>query len=146
MRRIEDVSEVYSFLDWAYNAGFKFDRRVRQSGMLIWENEDDVIAAQRKMGYYTVNTAMYGLFEDYMENPEVQEWYFTYGGNHVTKAGQLLGHHFTVIKGTYEDARKAMERERGAKWSFQYATPEQAGVDRFGLSEYNLRAVSLEGE
>lgn len=144
MKRLECVSELYSFLDWAYNAGYKVERRTRKSGLYIWETEDDVLASQKEGGYYMVNSTMYSRFEVYMENPEVQEWYFTYGSNHKTKAGQSLGYHFTVIKGTYGDARAAMVRERGGKWAFQYEKYEQMGVDQFGLSEYNLRAVSLE--
>ncbi|ATB52680.1 hypothetical protein PVS_44 [Vibrio phage vB_VspS_VS-ABTNL-3] len=144
MNRIKCVSQFFAYLEWAYVKGVQFDMRVRKSGRKIWENEDIVLGAERPNGYYIVDSQLLEEFTEWQENPEVQEWYFTYGGNHTTKNGRSLGNNFTVIKGTWQEARIAMDRERSSKWAFQYGSMEDAGVERFGLEEMNLRAVSLE--
>lgn len=58
-----------------------------------------------------------------------QDWYFTFGW------GQPHQNCYTVIHGTYEEARVEMHRRYGGKWSSQYASAEEAGVEEFGLKK-----------
>lgn len=58
-----------------------------------------------------------------------ETWYFTFG------SGQQHDGKYVVIPGTYDDARDEMFRHFGNAWSFQYASPERAGVEEFGLVE-----------
>ena len=58
-----------------------------------------------------------------------QFWYFTFGGNH------LHPHGYKKIWGTFGSARDEMVRVYGIKWSMQYKSPEDAGVQRFNLYE-----------
>lgn len=37
--------------------------------------------------------------------------------------------------GTYEGSREEMLRRHGRQWSMQYASREEAGVERWGLTE-----------
>lgn len=58
-----------------------------------------------------------------------RHWIFTFGGNHSHPNG------YVKIWGTFHDARTEMFRRYGDKWAMQYETEEQAGVNRFNLSE-----------
>lgn len=141
--KINCVSNFYAYLNWAYMHGIDYKMRVRESGRKVWETDEFVLGTEREEGY-AVEPALFRGFNVWEANPEVQDWYFTYGGNHCTRDGRSLGYCFTVIKGTLQEARLAMVRERGDKWSFQYDSMGDAGIEQFGLSEINLRAVSLE--
>ncbi len=60
---------------------------------------------------------------------------FTFGyGHYCPLSGSPLANHYTLIEGeTYEEARAKMVQHYGQKWAFQYDSPEQAGVERWGL-------------
>lgn len=75
----------------------------------------------------------------------MDEYYFTFGMNHLTKTGQPLGTFFVVILAESENrARNIMWEARGAKWAFSYPK-EQFGnqADKFSLSELTLQEVRL---
>ncbi|MCK9325023.1 MAG: hypothetical protein M0P69_05965 [Bacteroidales bacterium] len=55
---------------------------------------------------------------------KIQDWYFTWGRDC-----------YTVINGTYNEARKEMFRRHGQCWGFQYGSAEEAGVKLFNLRE-----------
>ena len=58
-----------------------------------------------------------------------QHWYFTWG------FGQQYPNCYTKIYGTYNSARDEMIRRFGERWAFQYDSPEDAGVERWDLTE-----------
>jgi hypothetical protein len=60
---------------------------------------------------------------------EERDWYFTFG------CGQAYAGHYHKIYGTFEFAREKMFHRFGAKWSMQYKSAEDAGVERFNLKE-----------
>lgn len=60
---------------------------------------------------------------------EVRDWIFTFG------CGQAYAGRYEVIHGTFDEAREEMFRRHGEKWSMQYRTPEDAGVEKYGLKE-----------
>lgn len=65
-----------------------------------------------------------------------QKWYFTFG------FGQEHENCFTVIEGTYEEARDKMFKIYGDKWAFQYS--EKQWFNEQGVSqqmEYNLTEI-----
>jgi len=62
-------------------------------------------------------------------NRERQLWYFTFG------FGQHHQNKYTVFYGTYNEARENMFHKHGQKWAFQYRCKEDAGVDKWGLTE-----------
>lgn len=62
-------------------------------------------------------------------NEERQEWYFTFGW------GQPHQNCYTVFYGTFAEAREKMFDKYGRTWCMQYSSKEEAGVDRFGLTE-----------
>lgn len=60
-----------------------------------------------------------------------QDWYFTWGFN------QGYDNCYTVIHGTYYEARAEMTRRFGKSWGFQYESADAAGVDEFKLKLIN---------
>ena len=72
------------------------------------------------------------------------KFYFTYGSNHLTQDGRSLGQYYTMIEAeNMEEARTIMFKARGAKWSFNYATAEGAGIRDWDLKEISLEDVRL---
>lgn len=59
---------------------------------------------------------------------------FTFGQAHRANDGTPLGNRYVIIEG--EDSRDIMFRLFGPFWAFQYDTPEDAGKDKYGLTEY----------
>jgi hypothetical protein len=62
------------------------------------------------------------------DEPE-QDWFFTFG------SGQAYPNGYVKIRGTYASARKVMFDRFGPKWSMQYGSAEEAGVERWNLKE-----------
>ena len=59
-----------------------------------------------------------------------EKWYFTWG------CGQEFPHCYTMIKGTFEEARDIMVRDYGIAWSMQYSESEFAGqAEKYGLKQ-----------
>ena len=58
-----------------------------------------------------------------------KDWYFTFCGNHDH------AHGYVKINGTHESARVEMFKRFDGKWGFQYASADEAGVNRFNLYE-----------
>ena len=56
-----------------------------------------------------------------------KDWYFTFG------CGQAHAGHYAVISGTCDEARQEMFRRFGRQWSMQYASAEEAGVEKWNL-------------
>lgn len=75
--------------------------------------------------------------------PEVeQDWYFTFGGDHVHPiTGESLRQAYVKIAGTCDSSRELMLRIFGQRWSNQYATADAAGVARFELRQVELPPV-----
>jgi hypothetical protein len=81
-----------------------------------------------------------------------REWIFTFGSGHRGHShGSRVGHDLTAegfrlddryvrIVGTYDSARAQMMRWFGQVWSMQYASPDDAGVDDYKLTELVLTA------
>jgi hypothetical protein len=63
-----------------------------------------------------------------METNE-QDFWFTFGFNHAHPHG------YTVIHGTVDSSREEMYRRYGNKWSMQYRSAEDAGVEKYKLTE-----------
>ncbi len=58
-----------------------------------------------------------------------KDWYFTFG------SGQAFPNGYVKIRGTFASARAAMFDRFGPKWSMQYGSAEEAGVERWNLKE-----------
>jgi hypothetical protein len=58
-----------------------------------------------------------------------KDYYFTFG------SGQAFPNGYVKIRGTFASARQAMFDRFGPKWSMQYGSAEEAGVDRWNLTE-----------
>jgi hypothetical protein len=72
-----------------------------------------------------------------MSNSE--QWIFTFGfGHYHPETGEPLANRYVVIPGTFSDARQKMVVMFGVKWSMQYASKEEAGVEIYGLRELKL--------
>jgi len=56
-------------------------------------------------------------------------WYFTFGHGHRQQGC------YTVFYGTADEAYEKMMMKHGPKWSHQYSSEEEAGVERFNLRE-----------
>jgi len=69
-----------------------------------------------------------------------RDWFFTFGSGHELD-GESLGRAFVRIHGTAREARRRMVARFGQKWSHQYASEEEAGVQRFGLIELKLEGT-----
>jgi hypothetical protein len=68
-----------------------------------------------------------------------KEWIFTFGPGHVYPGTEeSLANAFVRIAGSYYEARGLMFSVFGPKWAHQYATEEEAGVERFGLTELDV--------
>lgn len=68
--------------------------------------------------------------EDYVafvEKVDKRDWYFTFG------SGQPWFGYYTVIHGTRDGARAEMFRRHGDRWSMQYGSAEEAGVEQWKL-------------
>lgn len=60
----------------------------------------------------------------------MKKWYFTFGFGQLHEGG----YHVIETKNS-EDARDEMFKRFGTKWSMQYDSAEEAGVERFNLRE-----------
>lgn len=58
-----------------------------------------------------------------------RDWIFTFGVDHP------LGKCFVRIHGTDHEAREEMVRRYGLKWAFQYKTEDEAGTQKYHLTE-----------
>jgi hypothetical protein len=65
-----------------------------------------------------------------------QDWYFTFGYDHTSPEGESLKNRYMVFHGTSSEARMQMFEAFNNQWSHQYSTRTEAGIDRFGLTEY----------
>ncbi len=66
----------------------------------------------------------------------VRNWIFTFGYGHKHPiTGAPLAGCYVVIRGTHEAARAAMFKAFGANWCFVYESPNDAGVEVYGLIE-----------
>lgn len=77
-----------------------------------------------------------------------ERWWFTFGsGQTHPLTGEDLNLEYVVLEGTYEETREAMFASPfGHRWSFQYATADKAGVDRFGLRQIEMPEPTVEAE
>lgn len=65
----------------------------------------------------------------------MQKYIFTFGSGHNDPNHSSLINFYTVIEApTYSAAREKMWEKRGPKWSFEYETEEEAGVERWNLT------------
>ena len=63
--------------------------------------------------------------------------YFTFGYGHFANDGTPLRDRYVIIEGEdWNDCRQKMVHHFGPKWAFQYNAPEEAGAERYGLTEY----------
>lgn len=70
---------------------------------------------------------------------EQHDWFFTFGMNHLhPETGQSLGNSYIRVHGTFESARTAIVNVFWTAWCWQYASADEAGVERFGLTEVPL--------
>lgn len=70
---------------------------------------------------------------------EEREWIFTFGYGHAHPVtGEPLHDRFVRRRGTFMSARLEMLSLFGQKWSMQYRTEEDAGVERFHLRELEI--------
>lgn len=58
------------------------------------------------------------------------KWYFTFGSNH-----KYPNSYHVIEAETSADAREEMFRDFGDKWAMQYDSAEEAGVERWNLTE-----------
>ena len=63
-----------------------------------------------------------------------QTWYFTFGAGHKL-GNESLGERFIALHGTSAEARNLMHELFGIRWSMQYRSAEDAGVERYSLRE-----------
>jgi hypothetical protein len=68
-----------------------------------------------------------------------QWWTFTFGMGHPLFAGMYID-----IFGTYTSARETMFEVFRNKWSRQYGSHEEAGVEEFELQEIRTSLRNLE--
>lgn len=65
------------------------------------------------------------------------EWIFTFGFGHLhPETGEKMADRYVRIPGEFDQARETMVRRFGLKWAFQYGSEDEAGVSRFGLTEF----------
>jgi hypothetical protein len=71
-----------------------------------------------------------------------QDWYFTFGSNHVhPDTGQRLMNAYVKVFGTEASARLVIGACFGNAWAFQYDSAEAAGVEKYNLFEVELPKV-----
>ena len=75
------------------------------------------------------------------DSPTRQDWFFTFGSDHRLN-GMPLSRRFVRIHGTSNEARALMVEHFGKGWAFQYASAEEAGVQRHDLTELRLEAAA----
>lgn len=68
------------------------------------------------------------------------EYFFTFGSNHVDNNGMSLGQRFVKISAETETtACETMWRARGEKWAFCYNAESFAGQpEQYGLTEIDI--------
>lgn len=72
-----------------------------------------------------------------MTSPDdVRSWIFTFGMGQEHD-GLPMRYRFVRITGTFDEARARMVERFGKKWAFQYATEEDAGVERWHLIDHD---------
>lgn len=83
---------------------------------------------------------MWGVyFEVAAEAMVPQTWIFTFGyGHHDPRSGESLARCYCRVWGTYLSAREDMIEMFGVKWSHQYPSEDDAGMDRFFMREVSL--------
>lgn len=73
----------------------------------------------------------------------VQDWYFTFGQNHKDIYSKSLLNSYVVIKDTFTNARWKVFNLRATSWSNQYASAEEAGVERYNLTQVSLDVIDI---
>jgi len=74
----------------------------------------------------------------------LNKYYFTFGCGHLDSNGNSLGNSYCIIyAATSEEAREHMRSARGDKYCTNYMSAQQAGVDRFELTQVHLEDVIL---
>ena len=74
----------------------------------------------------------------------LNKYFFTFGCGHLDRYNNSLGQSFCVIYGaTPSEARETMQSVRGDKYCTNYLTAEDAGVERFGLTEVYLEDITV---
>ncbi len=63
----------------------------------------------------------------------MNKYYFTFGFGQVHEGG-----YYVIEADNASDARTKMFNQFGDKWSMQYDSAEEAGVEEFGLEEIKL--------
>lgn len=63
----------------------------------------------------------------------MKEYYFTFGFGHHQPDRSLSNHYTIVSANSATEARQKMVERRGSKWSFNYDSAEQAGVEKYNL-------------
>lgn len=73
------------------------------------------------------------------------EYFFTFGANHVDNEGISLGQRYVKIEAESElEAREIMFRARGEKWAFVYDATDFAGQEeRYGLHEIDIYSAAF---
>lgn len=79
------------------------------------------------------------FFDSRAVDDQVQDFYFTFGHNHIWPlTGTTLAKSYVKLRGTFDGTRDEMNRRFDNRWSMQYRDKEKAGVDRYQLAELKL--------
>jgi len=69
-------------------------------------------------------------------------YYFTFGSNHLDRDGSSLGRSYAAIEADDEPSARALMHDiRGGSWCTSYLSPEEAGVEKWGLSEVSIEQL-----
>lgn len=80
-----------------------------------------------------------------MSIEQPRDWYFTFGSNHTHPVtGQTLTNAYVRINGTYESARAKMVEAFDNRWAFQYESADEAGVDKYSLTEVEVPTTPVD--
>lgn len=67
---------------------------------------------------------------------------FTFGGGHECECGRRLNNTYTTFEDDAEQsARDKMFKAWGPKWSMEYPTTEEAGVERFAMPYFETNTT-----
>ncbi len=74
-------------------------------------------------------------------------YYFSFGHGHTNHDGAPLRNRYCVIEAVDETkARAKMQSVRGQKWCTSYLSPEEIGVERWGLTPITFEELGPQKE
>jgi hypothetical protein len=109
---------------------------------IVARRMDDALQEQLHEDHEVDRIEEQTFFDDRAVVDEIDDYVFTFGENHIWPlTGTSLGKNYVKLRGTFEGARREMNRRFNNQWAFQYLGNDQTAVM---INRYELVLLRLE--